>query len=147
MSGEIDLISDGDGTAIIGDPAAVDLFLQSQGLPSRDLGFSRLRGALGTGGAIAQAGSQIAENSGRWVKLTKESAEILKKSRLMKGSTDGLKPCYRHGRKQDGAHPAARHQARDSADQSGAAYRGCWPHVPDGDAAGDGRDHGLPRRH
>jgi hypothetical protein len=88
MSGEIDLISDGDGIAVIGDPTAVDLFLRSEGLPSKDLGISRLRGALGTGGAVAQAGSQIAENSGRWVKLTKESAEVFKKSSMMKGTTD-----------------------------------------------------------
>ena len=89
MSGEIELISDGDGVAVIGDASAVDLFLKSEGLVSRDLGLSRLRGVLGTGGAAAQAGSQIAENSGRWVKLTKESAEVLKKSKLMRGSTAG----------------------------------------------------------
>jgi hypothetical protein len=87
MSGEIELISDGDGIAVIGDPSAVDLFLESEGLPSRDLGLSRLRNVLSTGGATAQAGSQVAEKSGRWVKLTKESAEILKTSRLMKGET------------------------------------------------------------
>ncbi len=90
MSGEIELISDGDGIAVIGDPSAVDLFLKSEGLPSRDLGLSRLRSVLNTGGASAQAGSQIAESSGRWVKLTKESAEILKKSRLMKGNAEGV---------------------------------------------------------
>jgi hypothetical protein len=87
MSSEISLISDGDGVAVIGDPSAVDLFLNSEGLRSRDLGLSRLRSALGTGGAAAQAGSQIAENSGRWVKLTKESAEIFKKSQLMPGDS------------------------------------------------------------
>ncbi|MDQ1742875.1 MAG: hypothetical protein QOE23_1214, partial [Pseudonocardiales bacterium] len=39
MSGEIELISDGDGIAVIGDQSAVDLFLESEGLPSRDLGL------------------------------------------------------------------------------------------------------------
>lgn len=91
MSGEIELISDGDGIALIGDASAVDLFLKSEGLPSRDLGLSRLRNFLHTCGATVQAGSQIAENSGRWVKLTNESAEIFKKSRLMKGSTEGAR--------------------------------------------------------
>src|SRR4051794_38122354 len=89
MGSEISFISDGDGVAVIGDPSAVDLFIKSEGLPSRDLGLSRLRSAVGTGGAAVHAGSQIAENSGRWVKLTKESAEIFKKSSLMKGSTEG----------------------------------------------------------
>ncbi len=89
MSDEIELIIDGDGVAVLGDPSAVELFLESAGLPSRDLGLSRLRGVLGAGGAAMQAGSGIAENSGRWVKLTKESAEIFKKSPLMKGSAEG----------------------------------------------------------
>lgn len=90
MSGEIELISDGDGVAVVGDPSAVDLFLKSEGLPSRDLDLSRLRKLLTTGGATTQAGSQIAENSGRWVKLTKESAEVFKKSKLMKGDSEGV---------------------------------------------------------
>ena len=43
MSSEISLISDGDGVAVIGDPSAVDLFLDLKGLQSRDLALSRLR--------------------------------------------------------------------------------------------------------
>ena len=42
MNNEIQLISDGDGLAVIGDPAAVDRFLVSEGLPSKDLGLPRL---------------------------------------------------------------------------------------------------------
>jgi predicted transcriptional regulator len=38
----------------------------------------------------AQAGSEIAANSGRWVKLTEKSAQSLKKYQLMKGSEAGL---------------------------------------------------------
>lgn len=90
MSGEIELISDGDGVAIIGDAAAIDRFLKSERLPSRDLDLSRLRKLLDTGGATTQAGSHIAENSGRWVKLTKESAEVLKNSKLMKGDSEDV---------------------------------------------------------
>jgi rRNA processing protein Krr1/Pno1 len=41
---------------------------------------------LKTGSEIAQAGSEIATQSGRWVKLTKESAERMSKHPLMKGS-------------------------------------------------------------
>ena len=42
MDNEIQLISDGDGLAVIGDPAAVERFLASEGLPSKDLGLPRL---------------------------------------------------------------------------------------------------------
>lgn len=90
MDNEIQLISDGDGLAVIGNPTAVERFLVSEGLPSKDLGLQRLGPALSTGAAAAQAGSEIAANSGRWAKLTKESAEALNKYTLMKGSSPGV---------------------------------------------------------
>jgi hypothetical protein len=37
MDNEIELISDGDGLAIIGNPTAVDRFLATAGVPSKDL--------------------------------------------------------------------------------------------------------------
>lgn len=89
MSDEIQLISDGDGVAIFGDLMAVERFLSSAGVPSKDL---RLNQALGSvvnaGSGVAQAGSQLAANSGRWVKLTEESAKALKLGKAMKGSSD-----------------------------------------------------------
>jgi hypothetical protein len=90
MGHEIELISDGDGLAVIGDPADVERFLVTEGLPSRDLGLPRLSVVLGSGAAAAQAGSEIAANSGRWVKVTEESAQALKKYPLMKGSRPGV---------------------------------------------------------
>jgi hypothetical protein len=90
MSSEIQLISDGDGLAVIGDPGAVELFLASEGLPSKDLDLPRLGKVLSTGGAATRAGAEIAANSGRWVKLTEESAQAMKKYKLMKGSTPGV---------------------------------------------------------
>ena len=68
MDNEIQLISDGDGLAVIGEPAAVERFLADEGLPAKKLELSRLRGFLSAGAAVAQAGSDIAANSGRWVK-------------------------------------------------------------------------------
>lgn len=82
MNDEIQLISDGAGLAVIGEPAAVEAFLVSENLPSKDLGLPRLTTMLGTGGAVAQTGSEIAANSGRWVKLTKESAKLVEKHGL-----------------------------------------------------------------
>jgi hypothetical protein len=90
MSSEIELISDGVGLAVIGEPAAVEVFLESEGLQSTGLGLSRLGKVLGSGGAAMQAGAEIAANSGRWVKLTEESAQALKKYKLMKGASPGV---------------------------------------------------------
>ncbi|WBQ01919.1 hypothetical protein [Kribbella sp. CA-293567] len=90
MDDEIQLISDGDGLAVIGEPTAVERFLVSEGLPSKDLGLQRLGSVLSAGSAAAQAGSEIAANSGRWVKLTKESAAAVDKFGLMKGSGSGV---------------------------------------------------------
>jgi hypothetical protein len=86
MDDQIQLISDGDGLAVIGEPAAVERFLASEGLPSKDLGLSRL---LSAGAAVAQAGSELAVHSGRWVQLTKESAHQVAKHGL-RASKNGL---------------------------------------------------------
>ncbi|MCP3785259.1 hypothetical protein NLX85_17990 [Micromonospora sp. A3M-1-15] len=90
MEDEIQLISDGDGLAVIGHPTAVERFLVSEGLPSRDLGLHRLGSVLNAGAAAAQAGSEIAANSGRWVQLTKESAQAVHKYGLMQSKTPGV---------------------------------------------------------
>ncbi|MEV4867137.1 hypothetical protein [Streptomyces ossamyceticus] len=90
MGNEIQLISDGDGLAVIGNATDVERFLASEGLPSKDLGVHRLKAVFGTGAAVAQAGSEIAASSGRWVKLTKESAERVKKFGLMDSKTPGI---------------------------------------------------------
>ena len=90
MSNEIQLISDGDGLAVIGERTAIDRFLISEGLASRELGLERLGPVFKTGAAAAQAGSQLAAQSGRWVKLTEKSAAAMKSSPLMKGSEAGV---------------------------------------------------------
>ena len=84
---EIQLISDGEGLAVIGEPAVVDRFLASEGLvATKDFGLPALRGVMSSGAAAAEAGSGIAANSGRWVKLTRESAELVKKHGLREPS-------------------------------------------------------------
>ena len=86
MSADVQLISDGDGLAVIGEPTAVDRFLAAERLPSQDLGLPRLgRRASRPGPQVAQAGSEIAGQSGRWVELTKESAELLEQVRADEG--------------------------------------------------------------
>ncbi|WIB64617.1 MULTISPECIES: hypothetical protein [unclassified Curtobacterium] len=91
MNDEVELINDGTGLAVIGDPAAVERFLSSTGLPSRELDLHRLRRqSSGAASALAQAAADGVAQSGRWVKLTKESAEAAKNLPLMKGSKPGV---------------------------------------------------------
>lgn len=88
---EIELISDGSGLAVIGDAAAVERFLSSAGVPSRDLQLmQKLGSALNVGTTAAKGGSEAAVSAGRWVKLTEESAQALKLGNAMKGSSDGV---------------------------------------------------------
>lgn len=90
IDSEIQLISDGDGLAVIGDAAEVERFLVSEGLQSKDLGLPRLAKVLSTGSGGAQVGSEVAAASGRWVKLTEESAQAVKKYGLRENSKTGV---------------------------------------------------------
>lgn len=90
MDSEIQLISDGDGVALIGDPTAIDHFLAIEKLPSKDLGLPRLSNILRAGSGTVRLGSTLASSSGRWVQLTEHSAKALKAGNLMTGSTPGV---------------------------------------------------------
>jgi hypothetical protein len=90
MDDEVQLISDGAGLAVIGHPLAVERFLVSEGLPAKDLGLHRLGSVLAAGSGVAQAGSEIAANSGRWVQLTRESVQAVSKYGLRESSKSGL---------------------------------------------------------
>lgn len=93
MSNEIELVADGDGLALIGDSADVERFLLDQGLdraPSKVLDVQRLSSFAGTSGAALRVGSEVAANSGRWVKLTAESAQAVKQYGLMATKTPGV---------------------------------------------------------
>lgn len=93
MRNEIELVSDGHGLAVIGDSADVERFLLDQGLdraPSKVLDVGRLSSFVGTGGTALQVGSEVATNSGRWVKLTAESAQAVKQYGLMATKTPGV---------------------------------------------------------
>ncbi|MFD3918726.1 hypothetical protein [Streptomyces sp. NPDC058595] len=99
MDNDLQLISDGDGLAVIGDATDVERFLASEGLSSKDLGLRRLKSVVGAGAALAQEGSEIAANSGRWVKLTRESARQVKKYGLRESSKTGLSTGVLKGQK------------------------------------------------
>jgi len=88
MDDEVELISDGDGLAVIGNPTAVERFMASVGLSNA--GSPRLGAVFSTGASVARTGSAIAANSGRWVKLTEESAQAVKKFGLIDTKTPGV---------------------------------------------------------
>lgn len=93
LSHEIQLVTDGDGLAVIGDSADVERFLLDQGLstaPSKELDVRRLSSLAGTSGTALRVGSEVAANSGRWVKLTAESAQAVKQYGLMATKTPGV---------------------------------------------------------
>jgi len=93
MGSEIELVSDGDGLVVVGASADVERFLLSTGLdqtPSRGVDLHRLWSVANTSGAAIEVGANIAANSGRWVKLTAESAEAVKKFGLMPTTSNGI---------------------------------------------------------
>lgn len=92
MTDEIELICDGEGLAVLGDPTAVKRFLDSEGLrtQSQELRLERLGPALETGSNIAELVSDIYANTGRYVRLTKESAEDVRRFGLMPTSVRGI---------------------------------------------------------
>lgn len=92
MGSEIELISDGTGLAVVGNAADVERFFLSSGLdkvPSRFFDLRRIRSAAKVGGDVTEAGLVATESVGRWVKLTEESAKVLKQSSMMKGPREG----------------------------------------------------------
>lgn len=92
MTDAIELICDGEGLAVLGDPTAVKRFLDSEGLrtQSQELRLERLGPALETGSNIAELVSDIYANTGRYVRLTKDSAEDVRRFGLMPTSVRGI---------------------------------------------------------
>lgn len=90
MNGELHLIGDGSGLALLGAQPDVERFLSAEGLPSRDLGLGRMRAAANLGSTLLQESALVAQESGRWVKLTKESAQQVKEYGLRESSASGL---------------------------------------------------------
>ncbi len=89
MSDQIELVSDGDGIAVIGAPSAVEQFLRTEGLG--DTGSPAVSELpLTTLGSLGQITSAGMASSGKWVQLADESAAIARKFALVKNSQTGL---------------------------------------------------------
>lgn len=95
----IELFSDGDGLAVIGSAAAVEQFMASSGLVPRDEEGRDLARAFSVGSGAADVAAKFAENSGRWLKMTKESAAKVKEAGLISTKTPGISHAMlgRHG--------------------------------------------------
>lgn len=92
MGDDVELMSDGEGLAVIGPPKAVERFLDSEGWLelSEELRLDRLSSVLSFGSAAADTAASISENTGRYLKLTRESAERVKELGLMPTKTKGI---------------------------------------------------------
>ncbi|WP_175987240.1 hypothetical protein [Microbacterium tenebrionis] len=86
MGNEVELVSDGDGLAVLGNESDVERFFLASGLdrlPARELDVQRLRSLTTTAGAAVGVAGDVAANSGRWVKLTADSAKAMHDFGLM----------------------------------------------------------------
>lgn len=96
MGDEIELVSDGNGLVVLGESGAVDRFLTSQDLatvPSRPLATETIGKASGTAGRALQSYGEVASQSGRWLKMTEDSA---RKVRELGGLTATKTPGVSH---------------------------------------------------
>jgi len=90
VNDNVEIVGDDTGVAIFGEPAVVERFVNSIASlkDSTKKGSSR---AIAIGAAVTQAGVTAASQSGRWIKLTTESAAELKKAGgLMPTDTPGV---------------------------------------------------------
>lgn len=89
---EVELVHDGEGLAVIGSPSSVERFLSSIGfLPfAQELPLVRPGAALDSASKVADSAARLVETSGRYVRLTKESAEQVKKFGLIPTKTEGI---------------------------------------------------------
>ncbi len=84
---DIEVISDGDGFALVGEPTQVAKFVAASGLPSTSIDFAKLTAAVGAGASVLNAAADISANAGRWVKLTEESARAAQLLPVVQNST------------------------------------------------------------
>lgn len=91
MSEGLALFADDDGLAVVGNPELVQTFLDAHRLESREFDLGRLSSKLGAAAGATESASVAMANSGRWLKLTKESAAKVKEFGLTETETNGVK--------------------------------------------------------
>ena len=71
----VTIIQDEQGTVFLGDAGTIDLWLKDEGFDSKAFTTKVIQTVSSASKGAQAAGNAMAE-SGRWVKLTKESAEL-----------------------------------------------------------------------
>lgn len=90
MSDEIEIVCDENGVAIFGQPDVVEQFIETVPSLLHAVADGKSK-AISLSASAAQTGSAVAANSGRWIKLTAESAADLKAAgKLMPAGTPGV---------------------------------------------------------
>lgn len=92
MGQSVEILEDDDGFAIIGGSSEVAEFLRANRLEdvsSAELDMPRLSRVMHAGGVASQVSSTIAASSGRWVKLSEESAQAVKRHGFMPAKSGG----------------------------------------------------------
>ncbi|NDD98299.1 MAG: hypothetical protein EBZ93_12565, partial [Actinobacteria bacterium] len=90
MSNEIELISDGDGLAVIGSPADVEDFLKSLALTGRRVPVPSTKAeADAASGAMASI-ADLKKSIGGWIKLTEETIKIVEDLGLLPSKASGI---------------------------------------------------------
>ena len=84
------MITSDEGVAVIGECGVVDRFIAANGLVSREFPLAKLRKSVSLASGVTEAAAIISTQSGRWMKLTEESAKALKQGKTMAGSEKGL---------------------------------------------------------
>lgn len=87
---EFDVISDDQGVMLVGNENAIDRFLKSQNLPSREIDMSRFWQITGNTSAVVSGTLNTIPQVGRWIKVTENSSSLMKGATFMKGSVDGV---------------------------------------------------------
>lgn len=81
---EITVVKDEHGLLFLGDSKKIKTWSDDRGLASCEF----VTKALKTGGSAVQTAAKVSSESGRWVKLTKDSAKLLEKH----GKASGIQP-------------------------------------------------------
>ncbi len=90
MSNEIELISDGDGLAVIGSPADVEDFLKSLALTGRRVPAPSTKEKPDAASGAMASIADLKKSIGGWIKLTEETIKIVEDLGLLPSKASGI---------------------------------------------------------
>lgn len=87
---KFEVISDDQGIMLVGNEAAIERFLKTEKIPSREVDMARFWQVTGNTSAVVSGTLNTIPQVGRWIKVTEHSASLMKGATFMKGSVDGV---------------------------------------------------------